>query len=88
LILIQFWVFETCGSGLCYRLFGGTCCLHPLSNKAYYHTMPRPRNKITITETLFRVDGITHTTEVINNKTRNQSLSLGHMMNGNIFAIL
>jgi len=50
--------------------------------------MPKPRNKITLTASLLRVDGITHTTEVINNKTRNQSLSLGQAMNGNIFAAL
>jgi len=33
-----------------------------------------PRSEITLTTTLFRVDGITHITEVINNKARNQSL--------------
>jgi len=50
--------------------------------------MPNPRNKITLTATLFSVDGITHTIEIINNKARNQSLSLEQPLNGSIFAIL
>jgi hypothetical protein len=50
--------------------------------------MPNPQNKVTLTASLLRVDGITHTKEVINNKARSQSLSLGQPLNGNIFAIL
>jgi len=50
--------------------------------------MPKPRKKLTLTTVLLRVDGITHTTELINNKVRNQSLFSGQQMNGNIFAML